>query len=232
MGDMGAPVSPGDTRGGTHFFHNGVWLTKGRVDRVDKYHKWAEEQARSEVERLDKEEHYSLVKLNGQCLEVRTELRGLKNERRLIHHRHRRHCSADSILDSGSAAAAAADVTATGTVTATSSVAVTKELCKSPSTGSLTSYSSSGYYSSLSSVAPSAGVGRKAGGVGDSVVVADSRGGAGGVEGLAARATAKPSSTAALKNLHRKVSASRLKSMHSARALSKLNNNMEVFSLN
>ncbi|KAL8603387.1 hypothetical protein ACOMHN_004238 [Nucella lapillus] len=130
-----APTSSGDDLGGTHCFQKGVWLTKGRGERVDKFHKWAEDHIKNEVERLDKEEHESLVKLNGQRLQVRTELRGLKKERRLIQHQ-RQNSSSSSIADGTTDAA-------------TSPTSPSPPLHKSSSTGSLASHSSG--YSSLSS---------------------------------------------------------------------------------
>lgn len=196
MGDTGAATSPvGDGRGGSLVFQNGVWLTKGRTDRVDKYQKWAETQVKCEVERLDKEEHESLVKLNGQCLEVRTELRGLKKERRQIQHRRQR--SSDSAQDT-----ADASTSPTSTVTA---------LHKSHSSGSLTSYSSG--YSSLGSATSG---GRRSRGV------EVDKGG----EGSGAR---RKSPGLPTNRNTRDLSATRVKAMHSARALSKLKNKLEVY---
>ena len=152
-----------------------------------------------QVQQLDRQKHSSLVKLNGECLQVRNELRGLQHER----HQFNRSRQGSAVSADG-----AADFASSISLSSTSSAATggNKGLRKSTSFGSLAS-SSSGY-SSLSS---SSSVGKRSSGAEMDGVGGRGKGPGPGLKGL------NPNTTAL-----------KLKNLHSARALSKLNNDMDI----
>ena len=153
-----------------------------------------------QVQQLDRQKHSSLVKLNGECLQVRNELRGLKNERHQLSRRQGSSMSADGAESLPHNSLSSTSSSATGT----------KGVRKSPSIGSLASLSSG--YSSLSS---SSSVGRRSSGADTEGVGSRGKGPGLGLGPV-------------LKGWNADVTALRLKNFHSARALSKLNNDMDI----
>ncbi|PVD27880.1 hypothetical protein C0Q70_10455 [Pomacea canaliculata] len=65
-----------------YYFQNGIWLNRGETSRSDRYQKWTDDKMNSKVAQLDKQRHVSLVRLNSECLQMRSQLRGLQDERR------------------------------------------------------------------------------------------------------------------------------------------------------
>lgn len=252
--------------GGPGFsFQNGVWLSKSGGTRAEKFQKWSDDKTKSQVRRLDLEEHSSMVKISGDCLDIRKELRSLQNTRRQLslHGRHPSYCTPSSPHatspstpvdhDPFSPPSAASPTASAGPGSTSGRPSGMK---KSSSFNSLTSMSS-GYGSSLGSpkaastslalpesVAETAAaratasggtvlVGRRSGGLSSEDhakgrSASGSRGDAFGAAhgGVFPARSLKGASSGC--NLNADAAALRLKNLHSARALSKLNNNMEV----
>ncbi|KAK7494354.1 hypothetical protein BaRGS_00014457 [Batillaria attramentaria] len=190
----------GSGAGAGYYFQNGVWLSRGESTRSERYQKWMDEKTRSKMRNLDQQQHSNLVKLNSECLQMRTELRELKQEKR---QRTRRHGSSDSTdgMDSVSTASFASST----------SSGMSRGLRKSPSTGSIVS-SSSGY----SSLPSSHGAGRSIHSSGGDRGAGTAHGGRGSRSGVGSVA------------LNPDVVALKLKNLHSARSLSKLKNDMDI----
>ncbi|XP_076445666.1 uncharacterized protein LOC143283345 [Babylonia areolata] len=230
MSDMGSGV--GQAQGS---YQNGVWLTRTGGARSEKYQKWTEERQKSKVERLDKQKHSHLVKLNAECLQVRTELRGLQQDRRQVLAQRDRlgsseSCPSESPLQIPSSSISTSSPSSSSSPDSPrrraghknhaptgSSVAVAS--VPSSLSPSSSSSSSSPSYASSSSPGFGGGAGRMRRGGAENSGGGGTRGGGGGAGGKGVVGTKVP---------RPEESAMRLKNIHSSRALSKLMNNMDI----
>ncbi|KAL8620992.1 hypothetical protein ACOMHN_035928 [Nucella lapillus] len=188
---------------------NGVWLSKAGGARSEKYHRWTDERTKYKMENLDRQKHSSMVKLNCEQLQVRTELRGLQHDRRQLNRGRKGSTEGSESLQRPTS------------VSPSSTDASRRRLQKGSSTGSLASASSTGYPSLSSASSPSTFSS-------SSSSSAFRRSGSSVEGGWGGKVMSVRGKAVEPKRLDPEATANKLRNLHSSRALSKLKNNMDI----